>query len=139
MGRGIQLKFTIKKAKIVRKGLQNLWKKLPEIGRGNVWQALLRIARKLRIYPAKRPGQKYVRTFRLKRNWRVVKAGAQGYMILNRTPYTHYVVGYARGHGQAWMHVDRWTTFRDQVEEGMERLPKTIDENIQRVAKSEGL
>ena len=139
MGRGIQLKFSIKGAKVVRKGLQNLHKKLPEIGRWNVWQALLRIARKLRIYPGKRAGQNYVRTYKLKRGWEVKKVGATAYMIVNRVPYTHYVVGYARGGGQAWMHVGRWKLFRDQVDDEMKRLPKTIDEDIQRVARESGL
>ncbi|MHC4648819.1 MAG: hypothetical protein ACYTBJ_25460, partial [Planctomycetota bacterium] len=78
-----------------------------------------RLLEDLEKYPRKRPGQKYVRTFRLRKGWakktriRTPKTG--GVLIVeNDTPYTHFVVGKpdlrlrAGGKDQAWMHKGRW-------------------------------
>jgi hypothetical protein len=71
----------------------------------------------LRYYPAPRPNQKYVRTFRLRDGWTVdYKRASGGFEIVvgNRTPYTKFVVGSlaqaraAAASFQAWMHKGRW-------------------------------
>jgi len=138
MGRGVQLKFDIKNVKVVRKGLQNLWRKIPLVGRKNIWDFMVRLLRRMKIYPAQRPQQKYVRTFKFRRGWQVQKVGPTGYMIINRTPYTKYVVGNAYGGGQAWMHAGRWTTLRDAADKLLANLPQAIHKNLRTVARREG-
>ncbi len=74
-------------------------------------------------YPPERPGQKYKRTGRLGRSWRAMnpRPGVVSIINLARTPggkpYAHWVVGDAKGEGQAWMHVSRWWKARDIIEE----------------------
>lgn len=72
-----------------------------------------------RKYPPKRtnPPQKYVRTFRFKRGWRIVPSRFVGgdlvVRVENDTPYARRVVGDDRGVGQSGFHVGRWYIFRD--------------------------
>ncbi len=126
-------------AKLVRMGLQNLALEVPKIGRAQIWAAMQRVRTRARIYPPERPRQKYIRTFRLRDNWKIGKAGDNGYMISNTTPYTKYVMGSAYGTEQAWMHTGRWTLTRDLVEDELATLPENISSEINMVARREGL
>ena len=136
---GVQLKFSVKNVGKVRSALQNLWSKLPLIGGNRIKDFMTRLMTRMKIYPPQRPGQKYVRTYRLQRNWRMEKAGATGYRLLNRTPYTKYVVGSAFGTGQAWMHAGRWTTLRDAADIELASLPAKLVKDINMVARRGGL
>ena len=90
---------------------------------GNVMSQL-----RTRAYPAERPGQKYRRTYNLRAGWdiRINKASIT---IYNRMGYAGYVVGDAKGAGQAYMHVNRWWLARDIVTEARVNLkPMILDE-----------
>ena len=69
---------------------------------------LFREARdRLRVYPSERPGQRYIRTFTLRKNWlwrswSIIDGRTYG--LYNKTPYAIFV----QGAQQAWMHVKRW-------------------------------
>ena len=82
-------------------------------------------------YPPKRPGQRYVRTFRLKSGWSATVKG-QGVTIANRMPYAGYVMGDAKGQRQAWMHRGRWPLARAIIDKERPRLKKGIEDEIGR-------
>jgi hypothetical protein len=126
-------------APIVRQGLENLALEIPNIGRRRVYNVMLKVRTRAKIYPKERIGQKYVRTYRLRENWNIERL-KNGYMITNPTPYTKYVMGDAYGTSQAWMHIStdqgpRWTKTRDIVEQGIVTLPDEIREEINMVAR----
>lgn len=134
---GVKLTTSVKNAKLVRRGLQDLRLKIPLVGRQTMWDWLVEIRRKLKIYPAKRTGQKYKRTYRLGRGWNIRKASENSYYLQNTTPYTKWVQGNAYGQMQAWMHVDRWSLMRDIVDQDIDLLPKRLAERITTVARRE--
>lgn len=139
-----QLTFRVKGAKIVRSGLQDLAADIPRIGRRQIRNTMDRIVKVMKVYPPAPPGSTYERTFKLKRGWKVVPIGLEGYRIENRARfrgrgYTKYVVGLASGLGQAWMHVGRWMLFRNVVDAEGARLPRDIARHIRISARKKGL
>ena len=101
------------------------------------WAQTVRAALKAKPYPAKRPGQKYVRTGRLANSWAVERQG-KGVVIVNRAegrsgPYSRFVIGDAKGAGQAWMHRGRWWTGRGVVDEYREALRDDIISELDRL------
>ena len=107
---------------LVRQGLENLSAEIPAIGRRRMRTILERVKRIMEAYPSERPGQKYVRSGRMFRSWRIEKLGNnKGYSLGNvakfkGNAYPHFVVGNAYGTGQAWMHRGRWPQFRTVTE-----------------------
>ena len=71
------------------------------------WAKATRAILKSTPYPAKRAGQRYVRTGNLANRWAAEQIG-RGWSIVNRAKYSGYVVGQPDGTGQAWMHKGRW-------------------------------
>lgn len=136
---GVKLTFKVKNVGKFRTALRNFWDKLPLVSGSRIKDFMTRLMTRMKIYPPKRLGQKYVRTYRLQRNWRMEKAGPTGYRLLNRTPYTKYVVGSAYGTNQAWMHVGRWTTLRDAADIELAQLPAQLVKDINMVARRGGL
>jgi len=131
------------KAKLVRKGLENLRLKVPQIARSRIFDSLKRVVAVMQRYPPPRPMQRYKRTFKLKRGWRILRKGPTGYTILNRASYRgraypKYVVGDAKGGTQAWMHVGRWRLLRWEMEAEFEKQPKAIANNIHFFARRNG-
>ncbi len=127
----ITFRLDERKAKIVRQGLRDLAADIPKIGRREVRNTLERILRVMKIYPSERPGQTYVRTFKLKRGWKIQGAGPTGYKLINRArfkgrSYVKFVVGDSSGMGQAWMHKGRWPIFGNVVEKEVRKLPIEI-------------
>lgn len=82
-------------------------------------------------YPPKRPGQRYVRTYRLRNGWTVTAKG-KGVTIANRMPYAGYVMGDARGQRQAWMHRGRWPLVKTIIDKERPRLKAGIEDEVQR-------
>jgi len=129
---------------LVRQGLENLSAEMPAIGRRRMRTILERVKRIMEAYPSERPGQKYVRSGRMFRGWRIVKLGNnKGYSLGNvaqfkGNAYPHFVVGSAYGTGQAWMHKGRWPLFREVTEKELEALPKALEQEIVMVARREG-
>lgn len=69
---------------------------------------------KAQEYPPKRPGQRYVRTYRLRRGWTIVhpRLEANGDIVTevtNDVPYNEKVHGDSQGAGQAAIHRNRWS------------------------------
>ncbi|RMD64626.1 hypothetical protein D6833_04140 [Candidatus Parcubacteria bacterium] len=140
----MRLTIRVENAKLVRQGLHNLRLKIPLIGRQRMYDIARKIVKRMQRYPPPPVGSRYKRTFRLKRSWKIRRAGKTGYMIMSDARdkrgrrYTRYVVGDARGAGQAWMHVGRWQVFRDVVEEEFAKAPKAIQRSIAMIKRAEG-
>lgn len=72
----------------------------------------------LKFYPPERPNQKYVRTYKLRRGWKVsikrIDANSFALVVSNATEYTSFVVGSlaqtesAAASFQAAVHRNRW-------------------------------
>lgn len=85
------------------------------------WVKDMRHTLKGKPYPAKRQGQRYIRTGRLANSWRTqhVKSGVWG--IINQATgnhgqkYAFRVVGDNKGDNQAWMHKGRWWLAYDAI------------------------
>jgi hypothetical protein len=157
----MQLSISLRNGVLVRKGLQDLNKEIPQIGRQQIRTRLERIKRRMQAYPPERPGQsvrvehpvlgytikakRYKRTGRFGRSWSIERIGNTGYMLKNdardprtRRRYGHYVVGNAYGAGQAWMHKGRWEVLRDVAEEELQTLPPAVEREINMVARRIG-
>lgn len=83
-------------------------------------------------YPARRPGQKYVRTGKLGSSWYTEKRG-NDVAIVNKAShrgqaYPEFVVG----EKQAWMHKGRWWRAKDVIEKTSPTVDQTIDRAIQK-------
>ena len=105
--------------KFVRKGLEDLRRETPKVARERMWKAMQWIKRRMAYTqnkPPQRPGQKYVRTFNMMRNYKIGRTDAGNYFFRADAPYSRYVLGDARGLGQAWMHKGRWFKMRDVIE-----------------------
>jgi hypothetical protein len=89
----------------------------------------------VRPYPPERPGQRYKRTGRLGRSWKVSTRG-QSVIIENTAPYSGYVVGDGAGQRQAWMHRGRWWLMRDMVDEKRPELKRMMVQMLTRQLKS---
>ena len=70
---------------------------------------LVPLKRELRTYPPKLPGQKYVRTFNLKRNWQYAVLSPTSAEVTNAASYA----GWVQGIEQADIHVGRWSRMVD--------------------------
>ena len=130
-----RITINVRNAEMVRKGLEDLTAEIPKIGRQTIYDAMVRIQMSMKKYPPTRPGQTYVRTYKLREGWVVVKREEMSYGINNQVPYTRYVVGDAYGMGQAWMHAGRWQIFRDVVDDEASRLPAEVERAISVVAR----
>ena len=90
-----------------------------------------RVGRRLATYPAKRPGQTYERTERLRDAWMgaaVIVQGMNARMGV-QTRYARYVQGDGT---QAWMHKGRWQTDKQALAAETPRITKDIDAAIER-------
>ena len=98
------------------------------------WATETRGVLKSTPYPPKRFRQKYKRTGRLANSWRAARLPS-GATILNTAHrrgrfYSRYVVGNAKGTGQAWMHKRRWWKARTIVDGESERLRTALKEAV---------
>ena len=97
------------------------------------WAQGTRAALKSTPYPAKRPGQRYVRTGRLASSWAAERRGGGDAVIRNSAGYAGYVVGNSQGEGQAWMHRGRWWTARDVIQGERPKLRAAIIAQVNRL------
>lgn len=162
----VTLSVQVKGAEIVRRGLQNLRLATPKIGAQTIYDAMLRIQRRLkqpggpitypvhwdserqrraffatggfgRGIPSTRTGT-YQRGWMIRRNPSTVRVQA-GYSLINNTREARFVGGSAYGDGQSRIHRGRWVRLRDITDEELRDLPKTIQRSIDMVARREGL
>lgn len=133
----------VKNAKLVAKGLANIRAEIPRISASTIEKAAKGIVKEMRNYPPERPGQKYVRTGRLRDSWKIkmLSTGVTvtGNPVHKGRAYGRYVVGDGSGAGQAYMHVGRWLLFRDVVEYEVTKLPTAVEERIRMKVRQEGL
>ena len=88
---------------------------------------------KAQEYAPKLPGQKYIRTYKLKRGWRTEKATATRGIVANRgVPYAQYVQS---SKSQAEIHQGRWNTEKDIVKQAEDKVQKLFDEVIKRTIR----
>jgi len=80
-------------------------------------------------YPARRTGQTYVRTKRLKRGYRAKRIQSLVWQIFNFVRYSGFVVG----RFQAWMHKGRWWQALNKVEKRIPKLIKALKKDIRRI------
>ena len=120
----MQLAFEIKGYNRIRNGLRRLVADHPKEADKAIEKFNRRQVRRLRSkrYPAKRPNQKYKRTFQLRRGWRTRQVRTGEHEIRNVMSYAPYVVGQK----QAWMHKDRWWVAKDVVEEETPTLVRDL-------------
>lgn len=94
------------------------------------WAQNTRLVLKTTPYPPRRFLQRYKRTGRLANSWRVARlpSGARIYNTAHKRGrfYSRYVVGNARGDGQAWMHKGRWWKAREKVDEQAPALRRLL-------------
>lgn len=138
----VQLSATFTGAKLVRQGLQSVRRAIPRIGRKGIYDTFMKVRKILRRYPPQPSGSKYVRTYKLKRGWKVVRAGDRGYRLINRARfrgrgYAKWVVGNARGEMQARVNV-HWPIMAWVVEKELTKLPPRVAAQIKRVSKGVG-
>lgn len=140
----IALSLITRNAKVVRSGLERLRRAIPSISRKRMYDAALRARRKIVAEPPRRRGQRYVRTGTYKRGLKVVPYNdgvSFGYTLKGQAvdrrghDYTKYVGGDAEGQGQAWMHRRRWTLARGAMQEEELSLPRSIQDEIDVVAR----
>lgn len=129
---------------VVKKGIVNTQEMLRAVQRTQNLVAG-QVIRRGQQYPAERPNQKYIRTFKLKESWRVVPSRQSGDRFVcdvvndatdtkRKTPkkYAGYVFGTNdAGRGQSVYHVGRWPTvgqlanresYRQQVQNAVNKV-----------------
>lgn len=127
-----RISVTVENGELVRQGLQDLQAAIPQIGRKVIFDKMNVIAQSMRKYPPQRAGSKYIRTYRLRDSVTVIRLD-NGYAIeidpvQRGRHYAKYVIGTARGEGQAWMHKGRWHLFKNVVEHHLRRLPDDTEQ-----------
>ncbi len=90
--------------------------------------------RGLKHYAKRRPNQKYVRTYELRRGWKAIEKGAES-RVENKVHYARYV----QGEKQAWMHAGRWRTWKQVVKDNTKGMLRAADQALQRWLKKRGL
>lgn len=99
-----------------------------------VWGQQERAKLKSTPYPARRPGQRYIRTGGLGRSWAFNKLSKGHFALVNSRLYSSFVVGLK----QAWMHVNRWWIAEEEIKEDvaqikpmlLRRYQETLDRNL---------
>lgn len=93
--------------------------------------ALLR--KEARVYPPKLPNQKYVRTFRLRRGWKVTRAEAEGGEVANvDVPYNIYVQD---AKTQATIHRGRWSTDESLATANQTKIVEIFNKAVDKALK----
>lgn len=112
----------------VRNKLRTAAAKLPDRTEKVVgaWARQTRAFLKSTPYPAKRPGQSYVRTGTLANSWRARRVKDGVWNIENSAEYSGFVVG----ENQAWMHEGRWWKARDKMQERIPLLTKQLTDEL---------
>lgn len=95
------------------------------------WARGLRRLLKSYPYPPMRPGQKYVRTGLLANSWSAQRIKVGSWTVANSAGYATWVVGNAKGVGQAWMHKGRWWTAAAVFEENRRALVRALTEALE--------
>jgi hypothetical protein len=90
--------------------------------------------RGLKHYAKRRPLQKYIRTYTLRRNWMSKREGTKT-QVSNKTAYA----GFVQGLKQAWMHAGRWRTWLKVAQDNEKGMLRAAELAINRLLKEKGL
>lgn len=139
-----RISIGVEGVKVVRNGLENLSRDIPKVSIERIGASADEIMTIMRKYPAKPPGSKYVRTYRLKNSWKKKKVTGLGYSVeadpvQKGRHYGKYVVGNAYGEQQAGVHAGRWKLFYEVVQKQTDKLIRSIDRAIKGAIKARGL
>lgn len=135
----MQITIGVTGATLVRTGLEDLANEIPKIGRDQIYRSIIAARDEIKTYPPERPGQRYVRTYRLQAGWVVTAHGSIGYRLQNDVPYTIVVVGNAYGQGQAEVHAGTWKLVRDVTDNHVRTLKDDIQDHIRMVIRRNNL
>ena len=138
-----QISISVKNAQLVAKGLQDLSAEIPKISKDNIEKVFKRVVKQVQNYPPPRSGSRYIRTYTLRNSPRMTPTQSGFRLQINPIQrgraYGRYVIGDARGGGQATVHIGRWLLLRDIVDFEMTKLPDTVYNHIRQFAKIKGL
>lgn len=159
----VEVTIEVRNAKLVRKGLQDLAKEIPRIGRQDVYHTLRLVRKQLIFEPGVFLGEfqwpepkrevaarvildlfagkiqiPYRRTGRYKRSWRIRRYQEVGWRLFSVSPYAQFVAGGPLGEPQAPVHRDRWAHFRSVLEYELNDLPKEMRSHFTKVARGLG-
>lgn len=150
-GSGILIGLEVVNGKLVRQGLENFARDIPEVGRLRIYKAMQRVYNRLGIYPAQRPGQRYrhrqegrhgrrakrgtfihmyKRTYQLRDRRRLIKLDL-GYMIENDpvspqgSHYAVFVRGNVGGEGQTPQNKD-WLRLAEILNIELQQFPQEV-------------
>jgi hypothetical protein len=129
----------------VKQGLRVVGDAIPRATDRLVKKTMEAARDEVRTYPPELPGQKYKRTGRRYRATKVVRADTRAYRLESNPVYpggrtaNPFVVGDAKGLGQAWMHVGRWTKIKDAVDKHVKALLKDISQEIGAILRRSGM
>lgn len=153
----IQLSFKVgPNAELVRKGLQNLRAEVPKIGKATIYERLVIAKTEMSKQPSrpKPPGLwdskkqmlaffrsggfgggiPYKPTGGAARSW-ALQAVANGWKLYNKFAQAVYLFGNYEGERQSVIHAGRRPNFALTMKEHIERLPKTIQANLDSAIK----
>lgn len=145
----VQIKTTFKGDKVIQSGLQRLKSGVENIPAGIIRPEMEQAAEEARTYPAELPGQRYVRTGARYAATRV-EAGAnnqysKSYTVVSDPKYAGgrsadpYVLGDARGRGQAAIHRGRWKLLYVAVTEAIGRAVSAAERIVRGTWEGGGL
>lgn len=95
-----------------------------------------RLVERLTDYPPERSGQRYQRTYRLRRGWErsTPVVGAFGLQLVNATEYAQFV----QGAQQARMHQGRWLTVDEIARQETNATVKVYEQAAEQWARGVG-
>lgn len=151
----VQMNLNIVGADLVRKGLEDLSREIPQISRQRIYGTLVRARARLKqsapkpTYPIRWDSEKqrrkvmallrgnlpYRRTGRYQRGWNVVKAGNMAYRLENNSSGAEFIGGDFIGRYQSRIHQSRWPVANDVLADEIDTLPAEIENNISSEAR----
>ena len=159
----IEITIEIRDAKLVRKGLQDLSREIPRIGRQDVYDQLWSVKKRMQEPIALRDPDllfefvtkeqayrvladwyegkidiPYKRTGAYARSWAIRRYGDSGWRLFSTSPYAQFVAGGPMGEPQFRMHKDVWPHFRSELHEMLQYLPEELRDHFAGVARGLG-
>ena len=128
----MQVDYQLRGVNRVRNQLRRLAANSPRIVDNELgkWARMVRGILKATRYPPPPPRSKYIRTGRLANSWSAGRERMGVWSIRNSASYSGYVVGDAKGNGQAYMHKGRWWIGRNIIEDHVPELRRSIVEAL---------
>lgn len=159
----VEVTIEVRNAKLIRKGLQDLKREVPRIGRQDVYHSLWLVKKQvdkpiaprdpdvLFEYVSQKQAYRvladwfegkidipYRRTGAYGRSWRILRHGQEGWRMFSTSPYAQFVAGGPMGEPQFRMHRDVWAHFRSELDYELNDLPITMRKHFATVARGLG-